>query len=108
MLRAALFVLPSRYEGIPNVLCEAMACGLPVVSFDRPSGPNQIIRDGVDGILVPPDGVHALAAAMDRLTEDQSVRASLGSHAADVVRCFGVDRVMSMWNAVVRDAIQSR
>ena len=96
-----IFVLPSRYEGFPNALLEAMAVGLPCISFDCDSGPRDMIRSGIEGLLVPPENVAELAAAMHQLMSDEKLRASLGANASNVTQRFSRDRIYRLWDAVL-------
>lgn len=104
---AELFVLSSRVEGFPNALCEAMACGVPVIAFDCPSGPGDIVRHEVDGLLAPPEDVHALASAMGRLINDPDERARMRLRAPEVVQRFGVEDVLQRWRALFEQVTDS-
>lgn len=104
LARADLFAMSSDYEGFPMSLLEAMASGLPVVSTDCPSGPRAMIRDGIDGLLVPPGRAGPLAEALDRLMSDDAQRVEFGRRAAEVIDRFGVEKVMSMWDAVIDES----
>jgi glycosyltransferase involved in cell wall biosynthesis len=97
-----LFVLSSRFEGFPNALLEAMACGLPAVSFDCQSGPAEIIRNQIDGILVPPEDVAGLADSINRALTDEALRHRLAAEAVRVVERFSVARYFARWDAVLR------
>ena len=104
---ADVFVLSSRYESFGNVITEAMVAGLPVVAFDCPWGPGEILRDGEDGLLVPPEDVDALAATLRRLIGDPGLRRRLGEAGARNVRRFQREAIVAEWDALIADAIAS-
>jgi glycosyltransferase involved in cell wall biosynthesis len=78
--RAKVFALASRFEGFGNVLVEALACRLPVVSTDCPVGPREILADGRFGRLVPPGDAPGFAAAILAALEDPSPPPGLAAH----------------------------
>lgn len=102
---ADAFVLSSRYEGWGNVLLEAMSMGLPVVSFNCDWGPSEMIQDGIDGLLVPPEDLTALSKALAKILGGQALRERLGANAAVAARQFSNDRFMASWNLVLGIAV---
>lgn len=95
---AGLFVLPSRSEGFGMVLLEAMSFGTPCISFDCPSGPGDILTDGVDGVLVAPEDTSALASAMDALIVDRKKRETLGRQARASVARYRIEEIAERWH----------
>jgi len=99
--KSSIFVLSSRSEGFPNVLCEAMAYGCACVSFDCITGPNEIITDKVDGYLVKDGDINALTAKMDFLINNPEERRRIGKEAMKISDRFNIDSIMSKWDKII-------
>lgn len=96
-LKSSICVVSSVFEGFSMVLIEAMACGLPCVSFDCPYGPCNIIKDGEDGYLIDYLNTQALADGICKLIEDEDLRKKMGSKGRTNVLRFSREHVMQQW-----------
>lgn len=103
MKESKIFVLSSRYEGFGMVIVEAMKVGIPVVSFDCPEGPREIITDGYDGVLVESENIKELANQVIRLIENEKLRQTLATRGRESVNRFDLSIIGSQWIKVLLD-----
>ena len=96
-LRSSIFVLSSIYEGLPLVIIEAMACGLPVISYSCPTGPKDIISNEKDGYLVPVNDEKRLADYICYLIENENIRKEMGVEAYKKTEQYRLDIIIKQW-----------
>ena len=99
-LNSSLSVCSSKFEGFGLVITEAMACGLPVVSFDCPWGPRAIISDGEDGMLVENGNVDKLAEALVLMIQNPERRKAMADKAIENVQRFRIDQIAGLWKSL--------
>ena len=108
--KSSIFVMSSRYEGMPLVLIEAMSSGLACVSFNCPNGPSDIINDGIDGVLAKNGDIDDLAAKLDLLMSDESLRNKMGITARKNIERYSPNAVMqqniSLYNSILNNRVK--
>ncbi|GAA1510888.1 hypothetical protein GCM10009677_49740 [Sphaerisporangium rubeum] len=103
---ASIYVLSSRFEGLPMVMIEAMNHALPVAAFDCPTGPADVLTHERNGLLVPPGDIDALAKALNRLIADRDLRIRLGTAAKQRARDYTPEVVMPQWESLFRELLE--
>lgn len=98
--QSAIYVMTSRFEAFPLVLLEAMSWGIPCISFDCPSGPNEIIQHGNTGLLVPPEDIAALITAINNLIVNQDLRMKMSVAGLQAVQQYYPENIYKKWQAV--------
>ena len=104
-LNASVFAFSSRFEGFGMVLIEAMACGVPCVSFDCPCGPSDIIRSGEDGFLVPNNDTVAFTQHLSQLIENHELRLKMGAQAKINVQRYLPEVVVKQWDELFKSLV---
>lgn len=106
--RADLYLMTSLYEGMPNTLAEALASGVPAISFDCDTGPRQLITPEVNGLLVVPGDMPGLCAALARAMADGALRAVWASRAGEIREALALDRVAAEWESLALRLLKAR
>lgn len=106
-MEASIYVMSSRYEGFGMVLTEAMACGVPCVSFDCPYGPGDIIKEGEDGFLVEKENINQLAESMMKLMKDTLMRRRMGQKARENVKRYSLERIATQWDELFSELVDN-
>jgi glycosyltransferase involved in cell wall biosynthesis len=106
--KASIYAMSSHSEGFPMTIVEALACGVPTVSFDCPRGPRQIIDHEHNGLLIPDGDVDALARGISGLIEDDTRRRRLAANALASAEAYGIGHIGARWEALLTELIAAK
>lgn len=104
--QAAFFVMTSRFEGLPMVLLEAKAFRLPIVSFDCETGPTEMVEDGVNGYLIPPFDITAMATKINSLIDSKNDRELFSKHATENMDRYNAQSVLASWSKLLGSIVK--
>ena len=107
MLNASIYAMTSLTECFPMVLLESLSCGLPVISFDCPNGPRNIIINNKDGLLVKNNNIDAFAIALITLMDDNELRCNMGAIGRLNIKRFESKIVMKIWEKLFNNMIHN-
>ena len=105
---ASFLVCSSLFEGLPLMMIEAMSAGLPIVSYDCPCGPKDLIQDGKNGFLVPIGDEALLAERICLLIEDEYLRQNMGAAALERAKDFSLEKVLPMWTSLFKELMKEK
>ncbi len=106
--RSSIFAFTSLSEGMPMSLLEAMECGVPVVSYDCPHGPREIITDGEDGYLVPLEDENMMVERICKLIEDQELLKKMGHAAKLKAQKFQIEPIINRWMNLFSEVLNDK
>ena len=107
-LEASMCLMASRYEGIPMVLIEAMASGLPCVSYDCPCGPKAVVNNNYNGFLVENSNENEFVKAVCSLIEDENLRIQMGKNAKESTKKYETDAIMILWDKLFIELVSKK
>lgn len=105
--KASIFVLSSRMEGFPGVLCEAMGYGCPSIAFDCLTGPKDIINPDINGVLVEAENVNKLAQEIQSLIYNSETRIKLGRNATAIIDELAINNISKEWLTIIHEIVSS-
>jgi len=103
-----IFVLSSRYEGLPMVLIEAMSLGVPCVAYDCISGPSDVIQNEVTGLLVENQNIDAMVSALDRLMREEALRSEFRRKAPLSMQKFSISVIGKKWEQLIEETLEKK
>ena len=107
MLESSIYLMTSRNEGLPMVLLEAQACGLPIISFDCPEGPKDIINDGENGFLIPVGNTDLMISRIVQLAQSEAERKRFGENARIHSENYSGESIVGKWCNLI-DGVKRR
>ena len=107
-LENSIYVMSSRYEGFGMVLIEAMSCGLPLISFDCPCGPKDIIKDGENGFLVKFGDIDEMAEKINYLIENEDKRIEMGKKSKELSYNYSEEKIMNQWKELFKNLLENK